>query len=78
MTDKDRIKLREITEQISYIISMLIEMDNEVKDIDETNAEIKCELDDTSDYLKMVVGNLGLVCELIDTAYNKDKENERL
>ena len=78
MTDKDRIKLREITEQISYLISMLIEMDNELKDIDETNAEVKMELDDSSDYLKMVVSHLGLVCELIDKAYNivKEKEDE--
>ena len=78
MTDKDRIKLREITEQVSDFTAILIEISDELKDIDETNEEVKCELNNASAYFNMIVSQLGLVCELIDTAYNKDKENERL
>ena len=79
MTDKGRIKLREITEQVSDFIWMLLEVSGDLKDIEDNNEdteEIKCELDNADEYLHMAVRHLSTFCEYIDKAYNNDKENQ--
>jgi len=81
MVSKDRIKLREITEQVSDFIWMLIEVSGDLKDIEDNNEdteEIKCELDNADEYLNMAVRHLSTFCESIDKAYNivKGQENK--
>lgn len=71
MISKEKIKLKEMTEQVSDFIAMLVEIDDELKEIDEKDEETKCDLDNASEYLNMGIRHLVRFCELVDTAYNK-------